>query len=143
MIHSSIENYIFQNELFSVTLRLFFLNAVFKSFLILSFFLNSSCLKEKLNSITTMQDRMKNCYLQQRFSSKLFSDFKILMFNIGNKIRVHAIKNEVCLSLATRKAIIYDAWRAFHRLCTRRILGLMVDSSKRSRIVKLAISPRA
>ena len=37
-------------------LRLFFLNAVFKSFLILSFFLNSSCLMGKLNSITTMQD---------------------------------------------------------------------------------------
>ena len=125
-----------------VALRLFFLNAIFESSLILHLLLNSCRLIGKLNSTNAIKTEWKTTKCNGNLHQILFWRWWWCLILKQNLCARHLEINFAFL-IDFKKAIVYDTCGAFHRLQTRWIFWFNVISLKQFRNVRLGIWLRA
>ena len=130
------------NHVGFTSLRLFFLNAIFESSLILKLLLNSCCLIGKLNSTNAIKTEWKTTKCNGNLHQTLFWRWWWCLIMRQNLCARHLEINFAFL-IGFKKAIVYDTCGGFHRLQTRWIFWFNVISLKQLRNVRLGIWLRA
>ena len=127
---------------FPPALRLFFLNAIFESSLILNMLLNSCRLIGKLNSTNAIKTEWKTTKCNGNLHQILFWRWWWWCLILKQNLCARHLEINFAFLIDFKKAIVYDTCGAFHRLQTRWIFWTNVISLRQLRNVRLGIRLR-